>query len=156
MTFTNFLNKYPESIKLFKVEKEVSLIVHGQGVFIFKSTNIFPCYFMVYNDDKTSGLRVEFTLDSLKVNEIPSNKPLIDENNVEGLSKIEGAYYWFSIDSQNMRLSAGIGEARIDTCIYDYTFMYRCIYVYSKLRILIQYVKCMQVSIYVCMYVCMI
>jgi hypothetical protein len=123
MTFTNFLNKYPESIKLFKVEKEVSLIVHGQGVFIFKSTNIFPCYFMVYNDDKTSGLRVEFTLDSLKVNEIPSNKPLIDENNVEGLSKIEGAYYWFSIDSQNMRLSAGIGEARIDTCIYDYTFI---------------------------------
>jgi hypothetical protein len=35
---------------------------------------------------------------------------------------LNNAYYWFSIDTQNQRICAGIGESRIDTIIYAYKF----------------------------------
>ena len=79
MTYANLIHSYPESIKVFKIEKRVELIVHGPGVFIFKNNgNIQPCYFTIYDKEHKNGLRVEFTLDSVKVNCIPTNIPLID------------------------------------------------------------------------------
>jgi len=123
MTYANLIHSYPESIKVFKIEKRVELIVHGQGVFIFKNNgNIQPCYFTIYDKEHKNGLRVEFTLDSVKVNCIPTNIPLIDKNNKSGLSKLDGAYYWFSLDAHNLRICAGVGEARVDTSIYHYQF----------------------------------
>jgi hypothetical protein len=50
---------------------------------------------------------------------------LIDPYNSSGLTNKKGAYYWFSIDSQNQTLSAGIGEARLETIIYQYKFSNR-------------------------------
>jgi hypothetical protein len=50
----------------------------------------------------------------------PDNEPLIDPNNKRGISNVTGAYYWFSIDSQNQRLYAGIGEPRKETIIYQF------------------------------------
>jgi hypothetical protein len=53
----------------------------------------------------------------------PSNEPLIDQKNTKGIMKgVRGAYYWFSIDAQNQRLYAGIGEARQENIIYSYQF----------------------------------
>jgi predicted metal-dependent enzyme (double-stranded beta helix superfamily) len=52
----------------------------------------------------------------------PSNEPLIDLDNNYGLVKNEGAYYWFSLDSQNLCLYAGIGETRVENIIYSYNF----------------------------------
>jgi len=50
----------------------------------------------------------------------PDDEPLIDPNNTKGVINVTGAYYWFSIDSQNQRLYAGIGEPRKETVIYQY------------------------------------
>jgi hypothetical protein len=47
---------------------------------------------------------------------------LIDQNNISGLRNSDGIYYWVSLDSQNQRLQAGIGEARIENIIYKYEF----------------------------------
>jgi hypothetical protein len=51
-------------------------------------------------------------------------EPLIDTNNNKGLIDYQGAYYWFSLDSQNQTLYAGIGEPRIETVIYKYKFTF--------------------------------
>ena len=97
------------------------LLVKGQGVFIFNHTNKdSPCVIRLLNADQTNGLKIEFTLDHVHVNDISTNEPLIDPTNISGLSSHNGAYYWFSLDSQNQRLYAGVGEARLETIIYSY------------------------------------
>jgi hypothetical protein len=96
----------------------VNLIVHGQGVIIFHASE--PCHLRILDISGASGFIVNFTNDKVLVNMYPDNEPLIDHRNTKGLSKVPGAYYWFSIDSQNQRLYAGIGEARKDTIIYQF------------------------------------
>lgn len=97
------------------------LIIKGQGVLIFSNNDSQEdSYFKIYNEDKTDGLKITFTKDNVKVIKIGSSKRLNDKNNKKGLIDSKGAYYWFSIDSQNQRLYAGIGEVRLDTIIYNY------------------------------------
>lgn len=99
------------------------LPVHGQGVFIFNhALKTSPCVFVIVNAEQNNGLRVEFTESSVLVCEAASLKPLVDPTNKTGLSPHAGAYYWFSLDSQNQRLYAGVGEARLETVIYTYKF----------------------------------
>ena len=103
--------------------QNIDLLVHGQGVLLFKQeNNKTPCIFYIYNQDKTDGLKIEFTLESVSITEISSKKILEHPLNNKGLTNNNGAYYWFSIDSQNQRLYTGIGEARLDTIIYKYLY----------------------------------
>ena len=105
----------------FESDTYVKLLVHGQGLFIFKhKDNTCPCIIYFYNKDKTDGLKIEFTSNSVNVYRIANNKKLIDKNNISGLSNLKKAYYWFNIDSQNQKIHAGIGEARLDNVIYEH------------------------------------
>jgi hypothetical protein len=125
MTGTNTKNNYPKSLSFSKKESNIKLIVHGQGVLIFnvKDTEITKeCSFRVYNKSQTNGIKIKFTLNNVLVHDIQSDEPLLDSNNNKGLTNKNGAYYWFSIDSQNQRLYAGIGEARIANVIYKYEY----------------------------------
>jgi hypothetical protein len=108
--------------RLSKSSKDIPLQVHGQGVFSFKFDGDY-CAFYLYNENE--GLRVEFKKDCVLVNELDPNIPLIDQNNTQGLSTNDGAYYWFSLDSQNQTLYAGVGEARLETAIYKYQYELR-------------------------------
>ena len=102
---------------------DIKLIVHGQGVFIFECReNTFPCEFTFYDATQTDGIRVEFTATNVKISRILNDVHLDDSNNNRGLTNKAGAYYWFSLDSQNQKLYAGIGEARLDNIIYKYEF----------------------------------
>jgi hypothetical protein len=102
-------------------KSNIKLLVNGQGVFVFSNKdNTSPVSLFFYNKDKSDGLHVIFTLNSIFVHSIKDNKNLIDVNNKSGLSVIKGAYYWFSIDSQNQKLYAGIGEPRLETLVYKY------------------------------------
>ena len=102
-------------------KSNIKLLVNGQGVFVFSNKdNTSPVSLFFYNKDKSDGLHVIFTLNSVFVHSIKDNKNLIDVNNKSGLSVIKGAYYWFSIDSQNQKLYAGIGEPRLETLVYKY------------------------------------
>ena len=118
----NPLNQ-PKAIKLYKFNDlfNIQLIVSGQGVFMFENKdNSIPCTFAFYNSEKTDGLIVEFRLDGVKVNRIGALYPYTDPLNKLGLSNLNGAFYWFSLDSQNKRFYAGVGEARLDTVVYEY------------------------------------
>jgi hypothetical protein len=125
MTFSNINNSYPKSLTFSKKESNIKLIVHGQGVFMFKTQeaeNTKECCFSIYNKSQSNGLKVKFTSYAVLVNTIQTAEQLIDTNNKSGLTSKNGAYYWFSIDSQNEKLYAGIGEARIENVIYTYQF----------------------------------
>jgi hypothetical protein len=69
-------------------------------------------------------LTVKFTLAGVQVTQHTDQgeQLLIDPNNTKGLIATPGAYYWFSLDSQNQVLRAGIGEARAETAIYSFSF----------------------------------
>jgi predicted metal-dependent enzyme (double-stranded beta helix superfamily) len=78
--------------------------------------------FVFYDDEKNNGILVEFARGSVIVNQFPEGNQLQDPNNVSGLIPNKGVSYWFSLDSQNQRLYAGVGEARLETSIYSYSF----------------------------------
>ena len=111
----------PKSRKLLELSKCHPLIVHGQGIFLFK-TKSDNCSFTFYDNERVNGLVVEFTKKSVCVTTLPYNKPLIDYTNTYGLIDVSGVYYWFSLDSQNQILFAGIGEPRLENTIYRYAF----------------------------------
>ncbi len=120
MTYTNLNYQKPKSLHLSKPVDSVQLSVHGQGVLFFNASD--SCKLTFCDLSGTPGLCVHFTENSVLVNLLPSNEPLVDPTNTKGLVKQQGAYYWFSLDSQNQRLYAGIGEARLETTIYSFQF----------------------------------
>jgi len=109
----------PKSKELVQGEK-IPLLVHGQGVFLFRATEIAA--FTLFNNDLTEGLSVEFSKEGVSVVSKPSGEVLTDPNNKSGLVDNPGAYYWFSLDAQNQLLYAGVGEARLETVVYTYHF----------------------------------
>ena len=94
------------------------LIVAGQGTVVFDASE--ACTLRFTDASGTQGLTVEFSDDDVQAHLFPSLEPLIDTNNKRGLSKQKGAYYWVSLDAQNQRLMAGVGEARKETAIYTF------------------------------------
>lgn len=121
MTYTSIKNQKPKIVNINKsLTNKVNLIVHGQGIILFKATQ--NCSINFINKYDKVALKVQFTQESVIVNMKPSNEPLIDLDNSNGLIKNDGAYYWFSLDSQNGCLYAGIGETRVENIIYSYNF----------------------------------
>lgn len=104
--------------------KSIKFPVHGQGVFVFENNGEHGdcCGFTIYDADRVNGIMVDFLPSALHVTSLPTNEPLDDPKNGSGLVATPGAYYWFSLDSQNQVLYAGIGEPRLETAIYKYSF----------------------------------
>lgn len=93
------------------------LPVHGQGVILFKATDDATVRILAPN---ASGLQFQFTPTAVLVNRIGALEPLTDPKNNSGLTTHVGAYYWISLDAQNQKLYAGVGEPRLATAIYQY------------------------------------
>jgi predicted metal-dependent enzyme (double-stranded beta helix superfamily) len=118
MTFTNPIQQKPRCLTLGIAIDKVYLPVKGQGVVLFDASG--SCSLSFCDASGTAGLKVNFTDTNVLVNLQPSNEPLEDPQNTKGIVSQSGAYYWFSLDAQNTRLMAGIGEARKETAIYSY------------------------------------
>lgn len=97
------------------------LSVAGQCVFVFDSSSSTSCSFEFKDDSGATLLSVTWTKSAVEVAACDSCP---DTSNTKGLTDISGAYYWFSLDAQNMMLHAGIGEPRLETNIYSYKFAY--------------------------------
>ncbi len=119
MTYTDKKHQAPLSLRVNKPVEQVNLLVHGQGVLLFTATE--SCSLTFCDVSGTAGLKATFTEQGIVVNLEPSNEPLVTDNS-KGLVNQKNASYWFSLDSQNQRLSAGIGEARKETAVYSYQF----------------------------------
>jgi hypothetical protein len=96
------------------------LIVAGQGTVLFDASE--PCTLRFTDASGSQGLTVEFSETDVQAHLVPSCEPLIDTNNTKGLSAEKGAYYWVSLDTHNLRLQAGVGEARFGTGMYSFQF----------------------------------
>jgi predicted metal-dependent enzyme (double-stranded beta helix superfamily) len=118
MTYTNGKYQTPRCLTVGKPVDKVELKVHGQGVVLFDASGV--CCLTFCDVSGTPGLKVQFTESQVLATLLPSNEPLVDPTNKKGLVKETGAYYWLSLDSQNQRIYAGIGEARKETVIYSY------------------------------------
>ncbi len=105
---------------IIKKDNSIDLIVHGLGVFLFKTK--VETTFTFYNESKSDGLKVDFTNKEVFVTRLSNSDKYTSQNVFGGLTNKSGAYYWFSLDSQNQLLQAGIGEPRIETSIYKYQF----------------------------------
>jgi hypothetical protein len=99
-----------------------SLPVHGQGVFLFRApySTTVPATVRITIKNTLLGLEVKFTDKAVTVTRVGTGEVLTDPKNTSGLVSHPGAYYWFSLDSQNQRLFAGVGEARTSTAVYTY------------------------------------
>jgi hypothetical protein len=123
MTFTDEKYQLPKFIRIHGDKKKIPLIIRGQGVFIFNTTRAEGlALFTVVNGDGKSGLSILFGPEGVAVFKLDKVEQLVDPTNKKGLSSADGAYYWFSIDYQNQALLAGVGEARLETAVYNYQF----------------------------------
>lgn len=103
------------------VKNELTLINSGQGVYLFSTKD--ECSFSIVND-VLDGFDITFNLNGINVKRNSTGESLVDPDNKYGISKLNGAYYWFSLDSQNQTLIAGVGEARIENKEYFYHFSF--------------------------------
>lgn len=117
---------YPKSKPIPKGMAEAHLLIAGQGVFLFEYSgderNI--CSFSIMNMDHSDGLLIEWATDGVDVTRTSSLIHYTDSRNSKGLINKSGAFYWFSLDAQHQTLYAGIGEARQETKVYQYTMSY--------------------------------
>ena len=113
-------NGAPKSLTFSKITHSIQLIIHGQCVFLFSSTG--ACTLTFLTKDNSDGLGVSFA-DNVVVERISnSNKYDSQIAKTGGITSKSGAYYWFSLDSQNQRFYAGVGEPRVETACYMYQF----------------------------------
>jgi hypothetical protein len=97
--------------------------VRGQMTVIFKCFNLVDdCILYMYNQTLKHGLKVVMTTKSVEVFNINTGEKYEDKNNNSGLVQLHGAFYWISLDAQNQKLTVGVGEPRMETMIYQYTF----------------------------------
>jgi len=127
MTFTGRQKNKPVSTNLNKHVQQIPLLVNGQCVYLFNnahpSNEICRFTLLAENDtNSTIGLDVEFNNSGVVVTNRSVREVYIDPSNNTGLIDKKGAYYWLSVDYQNQRLIAGIGEARMENHTYKYQF----------------------------------
>ncbi len=118
----NYINlrKVPSCFTFIQQNSNIDLIIHGQGVFLFNTK--VATSFTFYNNDKTDGLKVDFSNNEVLVTRLSNSDKYTSQNKSGGIINKSGAYYWFSLDSQNQLLQAGIGEPRVETAIYLHQF----------------------------------
>jgi hypothetical protein len=118
------INNAPSVMVFNKPISDIKLPIHGQGVFLFNTnTNGGKSFhFTFYTKDKTDGLMVSLNSTEFLVTRIKNSDKFASQSKNGGLTNKSGAYYWFSLDSQNQLLYAGIGEPRIETICYTYQF----------------------------------
>lgn len=99
--------------------------VAGQGVFVFRPqsfVSLEQVEFSIHpreNDENNGWLHISWNRSFIKCKLKLPDEEIIREDQSVTLSDIPGAYYWFSLDTQNLRLYAGIGEARIETNLFQ-------------------------------------
>jgi len=99
----------------------IKLPVHGQGVFLFENKNEKNLSsFIFYNKKKTDGIKVELLNNNITVWRLSKDNEILHK--LEHSLNIKGKYYWFSLDSQNQKFYAGIGEARMENIIYQHSY----------------------------------
>jgi hypothetical protein len=113
--------KLPSILYFNKVKNNIQFTISGQGCIIYNFVDapIKGYNIVLTSKDKLNKLEIKFTKDNiiLIVNDVVFNK-----QKVIRILTDKGAYYWISLDTQNLCLKFGIGEARSETQEFYYLF----------------------------------
>ena len=102
---------------------EIPLRVKGQTTVIYKIIDITTQrVFYLYDSSKKKGLKIVINDKNVVIYNINSGEEYKDKNNKIGFINVKGAYYWLSLDAQNQKITAGVGEPRLETMVYNYQF----------------------------------
>lgn len=121
MTYTRIKSKTPLSKPV--VSNETTLLVNGQGTLLF-TTTADEGVTVVFSGAQDNPDTIKITLTEGKVQVKRNATEYIDPKNNSGLVNSQGAYYWVSLDSQNQTIRVGTGEARVETIIWQFTFLF--------------------------------
>ena len=110
----------PKSIQLIRKTGAIPLLLKGQGVFVFSVVDVSNCSCQFSTADGSNGVQITWTKDQIVGRTLQSGEQLLDPNNKAGLTV--NAPLWISLDYNNQRILAGVGEARTETALYRYTF----------------------------------
>jgi predicted metal-dependent enzyme (double-stranded beta helix superfamily) len=120
MTFTSRVRSSPAALRVGRATPSIQLIIRGQGVVVFDASG--ACTLTFCDASGTPALKLNFAEGHILGQMEPSGEPLADPRNSKGIVATPGAYYWVSLDAQNQRIYAGVGEPRIETAAYKYQF----------------------------------
>jgi predicted metal-dependent enzyme (double-stranded beta helix superfamily) len=84
-------------------------MIQGQGVFVFRAPRVLTFSTL----DESDGLHVDCTSNAVIVIRVSTSEAYKDPANSGGAT-------WFSLDSHNQQLCAGLGEPRIETATYRF------------------------------------
>ena len=112
-------------------EKNIfQLPVLGQGIFTFSNNEY--CYpssehqefsiIKFLNSSFDDGLEFIFNQNTISCNRTSNSEIFVDPTNNQGLCNHISAFYWISIDYNNLCIKAGLGEPRLET--QEYTFQF--------------------------------
>jgi hypothetical protein len=97
--------------------------IKGQITIIFTCADITEdCILYLHDILHEKGLKIVISMKNVEIYNINTNEKYIDINNNSGLLGLYGVYYWLSVDAQNQFIRIGIGEPRLETCIYKYKY----------------------------------
>lgn len=120
----HFSNKHPKLLKKTAnlIENSIQFSISGQGCIIYNFENapVEKGYIVILtSEDKRNKMEVKFTKDNIIVT---VNDVVFTEQKITGILTDKGAYYWLSLDTQNLCLRFGIGESRIETQEFYFLF----------------------------------
>lgn len=97
--------------------------IKGQMTIIFTCIDITEDISLyLYDKLHEKGLKIVLSTKTIEIYNINTNEKYIDDNCKSGLLNVSGVYYWLSVDAQNQIIRLGVGEPRLETCIYNYKF----------------------------------
>lgn len=105
-----------------KIENNIQFTISGQGCIIYNFVNdpIEGGYSIILTSkDKRNKMEVKFTKDKII---LIVNGVVFTKQEITGILPDKGAYYWLSLDTQNLCLRFGIGEPRSETQEFYFLF----------------------------------
>lgn len=101
-------------------------LIPGQGVFIFKFkspiTPGFSTELSFSNSDSTEGIRLILNTAFLKLLRYKAQNTQVLFETTKGLTTDKNAFWWVSLDANNRCYRFGVGEARLETLVFEYFF----------------------------------
>jgi hypothetical protein len=113
-----------EDPKILAKKDQEPLIISGQGVLVFKmsvpvTSESETTLTFLSTSNIGERLSVKLTQHSISLHR---NEEKLTESTTTGLSSHERAFYWLSLDAQKQQILFGIGEARMETLSFSYSF----------------------------------
>ena len=105
-----------------KVENNIQFTINGQGCIVYNFVNdpIKKGYSIILTSkDKRNKMEVKFAKDKII---LIVNGVVFTKQEITGILPDKGAYYWLSLDTQNLCLRFGIGEPRPETQEFYFLF----------------------------------